>query len=446
MQILGYNIKIVALAILSFFCYYYLFYILERSNFSELLLVYTVLFASYYVSVKSYKNDFRLLISISLAIRFLGVFALPNLSQDYFRFFWDGQVMLNHLSPYLYTPIELLQKQTIFIFESNFLIEKMGSLSQNHFSNYPPLNQFLFFIGSFFAKKSIYGFVVILKLIFVVFECVTFLILYKLLKRLKMDIHKMLWYALNPLIILECFGNLHFESIMITFIALGMLLLLHNKISAAAIALGASVLLKIIPLLFIPLIWFKLPLTKRNKFTVIFTITIILGFIPFFDATLTSNYLSTMALWANKFEFNGSIYYVFRSLGSWIYGYNPIALYGKLMVLFILVFGITYAFIKKKALSPRSTFQQILILLSVYLFVSTTIHPWYLCTLIFINVFTNFKFITLWSYLVILSYSAYNVNEIKELPLLVMIEYIPVFILFSFEIMGLKLKKSHHLK
>ena len=46
----------------------------------------------------------------------------------------------------------------------------MGSLSQINFSNYPPLNQVSVLISSFLFPKSILGFVVILKLLFIGFE------------------------------------------------------------------------------------------------------------------------------------------------------------------------------------------------------------------------------------------------------------------------------------
>ena len=70
-----------------------------------------------------------------------------------------------------------------------------------------------------------------------------------------------------------------------------------------------------------------------------------------------------------------------------------------------------------------------IVLLSVYLFLSTTVHPWYLCTLIFLNVFTSYSYIIVWSYLAILSYSAYVNPEVKEQPLFLILEYVPILLL-----------------
>ena len=257
MRISGHSFYVVTYTILSCFCYYYIFYHLERSNFYELLLTFTILFWSYFITVKKCSHLFKILILSGIIFRILGVFSLPNLSQDYIRFFWDGQVMLNHISPYKYTPIELLDSLAISIFEKEFLIEAMGSLSQIHFSNYPPLNQFLFLISSFLFPKSILGFVVILKLLFIGFECITIFLGMKLLKFLKINESRILWYVLNPLVIIECFGNLHFEIVMITGIAIFLLFLFTKKYNNASFFLGLSILLKVIPLLFAPLVWLK---------------------------------------------------------------------------------------------------------------------------------------------------------------------------------------------
>ena len=444
MRISGHSFYVVAFTILSCFCYYYIFFHLERSNFYELLLTFTILFWSYFITVKKCSHLFKILILSGIIFRILGVFSLPNLSQDYIRFFWDGQVMLNHISPYKYTPIELLDSLAISIFEKEFLIEAMGSLSQIHFSNYPPLNQFLFLISSFLFPKSILGFVVILKLLFIGFECITIFLGMKLLKFLKINESRILWYVLNPLVIIECFGNLHFEIVMITGIAIFLLFLFTKKYNNASFFLGLSILLKVIPLLFAPLVWLKIPQKNRYKFPLILSLTIIIGFIPFLDTELIFNYSKTMSLWINKFEFNGSIYYIFRTLGAWFYGYNPITFYGKIMISFMLIFGLSFAYFNRTNLKPTAIIHQMIVLLSVYLFLSTTVHPWYLCTLIFLNVFTSYSYIIVWSYLAILSYSAYVNPEVKEQPLFLILEYVPVILLFTKEIIGFNFRRLHH--
>lgn len=442
----GDNKKIVALGIVSAICYWYLFYFLERENFIQLLVLYSILFWCFVKAIKDYKHLFKTLLVISFLFKLIAVFATPNLSQDFYRFIWDGRVLLNGISPYHFAPSALINQSGISIYDSDFLIDKMGSLSAMHHSNYPPLNQLFFLIANLLSPKSVFGFTVTLKLLFLIFEGLTLLFGIKLLQHLKINRSNLLWYALNPLVIIECFGNLHFESIMLFFIIASLWYLYLKKYNYAALFLGLSVLIKVIPLLFLPIFWFNIPKNKRFKFTVIFSLILFIGFAPFFNSEFLIHYTETLALWFNKFEFNGSIYYLYRLIGIWINGYNPIAIYGKFIAISLFVFGITYAYLKRNNLPSTQLIKQMLILLSLYLFVSTTIHPWYLCSLVFLNVFIKYKYVNLWSYLIILSYAAYRVPEVKEDPLFLIVEYVPVFLVFTMEFTGLNLVKLHHLK
>ena len=72
--------------------------------------------------------------------------------------------------------------------------------------------------------------------------------------------------------------------------------------------------------------------------------------------------------------------------------------------------------------------------LTFYLFVSTTVHPWYITFLVLLTVFTEYRFALLWSGLVVLSYFAYsNPDYIEHLGILAF-EYIAVFTFMIYEI------------
>ena len=70
----------------------------------------------------------------------------------------------------------------------------------------------------------------------------------------------------------------------------------------------------------------------------------------------------------------------------------------------------------------------------VYLLLSTTVHPWYLAIPLFLSVFTRFRFMLIWSLLVILSYSAYSNAQYDENLWLVALEYISVIGYFLYEL------------
>ncbi|MEO0876545.1 MAG: hypothetical protein AAFY48_18235 [Bacteroidota bacterium] len=85
------------------------------------------------------------------------------------------------------------------------------------------------------------------------------LLLIRLLRYWSLPEERVLWYALNPLIIVEVVGNLHFEGAMIFFLLLGLWALLRWKgsdnkwwLAISAVAMAMAVSSKLLPLLFFP--------------------------------------------------------------------------------------------------------------------------------------------------------------------------------------------------
>lgn len=211
--------------------------------------------------------------------------------------------------------------------------------------------------------------------------------------------------------------------------------------------MGVSVSVKLLPLLFLPLLWnyfsgktmignFKniaLNFKKLLFYYLIIGITALVSFLPYISSEFISNFSSSIALWFQKFEFNASIYYVVRWIGFQLKGYNIIETAGKVLpVIVILIIG-GIAFIRKNN-STEKLFPNMLFGVSVYFFLSTTVHPWYIATPLLLSVFTKFRFALVWSFLVILSYSAYSNAEFQEDYWLIAIEYIVVMGIFTLEI------------
>jgi len=87
----------------------------------------------------SWKKD----LYAGLILRILLIFSWPSLSQDVYRFLWDGALFAQGISPYLYTPNSIINQQELLgitLPNSGALLSAMGSLSANNFSNYPPIN------------------------------------------------------------------------------------------------------------------------------------------------------------------------------------------------------------------------------------------------------------------------------------------------------------------
>ena len=425
-------------ATISVLIYFLIAFFLERTQFSALVFCFAILFFCYYKLLKINSENLKILIFSTFAFRIIFLVSLPNLSQDFYRFIWDGRLILSGLNPYLQLPKDLILNANFFMPQAKELVFAMGELSAKHYSNYPPINQLCFAIAGFFSPNSIIGAVVVLRLIIVSADLGTLYFGQKLLKNIGLNPNKIYWYLLNPLVVLELSGNLHFEGVMLFFLVLSIYLLQKNSYKWAAFFMAISISVKLLPLLLLPILYKYLGLKKAVIFYGLTLFFCFLFFVPFLSSELIDNYSKTIGLWFTNFEFNASIYYIIRYIGQQIYGYNIIQTVGKIIPIIIILFIFFKAFFSKNK-TEIDLFNTFLIVLSIYFFTATTVHPWYIINLVFLSVFTQFKYPIYWSFVIILSYFAYSNPEFKENFYLMFIEYAVVFTMFFLEISNKKL-------
>ncbi|MDU8885146.1 glycosyltransferase 87 family protein [Yeosuana sp. MJ-SS3] len=459
----------IVFVITSALFYWSFAYDLHRADTIKLLILYVALFFLFYKLVQRLKHNFKFLAWLAFGFRVVFILAIPNLSQDFYRFIWDGRLILEGINPYLYTPESFIAKGVLPVEQAQELYDGMGTLNGSHFTNYPPLNQLCFVIAGLLAGKSILGSVVVMRLLIIAADFGTLYFSQKLLERLKLPTYHIFWYVFNPFIIIELTGNLHFEGVMIFFLIWSIYLLHLGKWQWSALLFGCSASIKLIPLLFLPvlIIWFikqnviasetrqsvsnnriatsQVPrndnwisftgMTKFLVFVTIVCLTIIVSFMPFSSIEFITNFTETTALWFNNFEFNASIFYVVRTVGYWFVSFNIIPYYGWFIavVIPILIFFLIYK--RKHKNTTLDIIITILFALSLYYFTATTVHPWYITTLLALSIFTRYKFTLAWSFIAILSYTAYSQDNYTENLWLVTLEYILVYGVFIWEVL-----------
>ncbi len=400
-------------------------YFIPSQRHDLIVLNYLVLFLLFTISYWKISNDQELKFALyaSILFRFCTLFALPVLSDDFYRFVWDGQLMSSGNNPYLSLPSELNMNPEIF----NHLN------SPDYYTVYPPVTQFFFGISSGIFPHSLMANVVLLKFFIFIFEMGSIVILYKLLKHFQLHPKNILLYALNPLVVIELCGNLHFEAAMIFFTLLMIWLLVKNKFSAAGISFAGAIAVKLNPLMLLPFLFFRMKLKNLGIFLFSSFLILFLVFLPFYTPETFENIFSSLRKYYQYFEFNGSIYNIVRWIEFQIRGWNPIDNVGKYLAGISAISILAFSAVDfRKQISTLSS--RLMFALCIYFLFSTTVHPWYITPVIALSVLTNFRFTVIWSLLISLSYLFYaDASPIIKSTIL-WLEYSIVISVFLFEL------------
>ncbi len=436
-------------------------YQIDRTQFFYLITHYGLFFCLYlavfFYSVK--KETILFYTMLGIVLRFILIFAFPNFSDDIYRFIWDGQLLVNGMNPFDHLPSYYIEQELVV---PGLTSELYGHLnSPNYFTVYPPINQLLFAIATYCSPNSFLGSSMILKSFLFLCEAGSIYLIIALLKHFQLPEKNVLLYALNPLIIFEIMGNVHFEGAMIFFLLLSIwLIALKNKLVLSAIAMACAIASKLLPLIFLPFFIWRLSIEKKasteqpttllsrwitklqtinwSKNILYFSILggVLLGlFIPLFSGAFLSNFGTSLNLYFQKFEFNASIYYLIRWLGFQYKGYNIIQTLGPALSLIVLINIIWHIFNEKEP-NWNNLFSGLLFAICLYLFLAMTVHPWYVALPIVCCLFTRFRFPILWSGLIFLTYINYSYVGYFENLWMVGIEYVLVGIFTFYEIYG----------
>ncbi len=415
--------------LISALSYFLLSYVVEREQTFALIGSFLVASAGFLVLMNQEKGNFSFLVVVGILFRIIFLLSYPELSQDFYRFIWDGHLLKLGHNPYLSSPDELMPVLGDLIPNAQKLHAGMGELSARHFSNYPPANQVLFALSAWLGGQSLLASVVVLRVIIMAADVFVLFTLREILRRLSISTHQAFWYFLNPLVIIELTGNLHFEGVMIALFAGSLMLLVKGNTLGAGLLYSLSIGLKLVPLLFLPL-FLTYP---RFRQTVVFYLVVGAGLtalvLPFSTPESAAHYGETLSLWFSNFRFNAGIFGLANSMAVDYFGARPwefIEWWGKGGAAATIIFSLFLVLHRRRRSFVQLT-QAMLVLLSFYFLISSTVHPWYLVFLVFLGVFGRLKYPLVWSVLVVLSYSAYRNPDYKEYDLLIAVEYVLLF-------------------
>jgi len=350
-----------------------------------------------------------------------------TLSDDIYRYIWDGRVQLHGINPYRHAP------------DAPQLTPLRNELHAqiNHReipTIYPPLAQ-LFFLAAAAIRQD----PATIKLGLLAFDLALCLLLVRLLALRQQDPRRVLLYAWHPLPLVEIAGSGHIDALGTFFLMLALYALVATRKKAAACALAAAFLAKLVPALLLPTFWkasgsarYKPPrdlLSIDGRLPLLcFPLLCLFGLLPYLG--VGSDIVAGLSTYLQHWHFNDLIYSTLRDLLKTI---DPAAaLHARWLCTALLLSTVYYA-IKNTADPIRAAFW----LMGAYTLLSPTLHPWYLLWVLpFMPFFCRWSWILL-AALVLLAYEVlidYSLTGIwSEKTWVKWAQYAPFYLLLAAE-------------
>lgn len=393
---------------------------------------------------------------IAILARVLMLFTTPSLSDDVYRYLWDGHVANNGVSPYA-LPIESA--------ELDYLDIPIRALANNTWmaSPYMPSAQWVFRGLNLIAPASPTS----VQIAMILFDLGAAVIIAKLLAAAGFPSHRLMLYLWNPLIIIEVAHSAHIDAWMV-FLMLGGIWFAFNQtvpnkllktnnnqqMWLSPLFMALATLTKILPVLILPVLFWHWTWKQRFLYGGL-SIGLLLpaglragwGLTGEIDGT---GLFGALRIYNSQWKFNSGInFWVTRWLNNGDgYIVTSADLRVKLVTLVIMAAVLLAVwFFAYQHQGLRSSLRLMAIPLIAYLILTPTVHPWYaLILLIFLPFLAPaqdenkyYWLITApWIYLsgtLIFSYLTYfDLTEFREVASVRNLEWIPTLALLGIAI------------
>lgn len=358
------------------------------------------------------QNQIISLIAIGILFRIILFPIGPIASDDVYRYLWDGKVQANGINPYTYAPTDEALKHL----HSELLPAKVNF--QHLKTIYPPFSQWMFLIAYLIAGESVLG----IKLLLLVSEVLTIVLIFLSLKNFKINEKYSLIYALSPLPILQFFIDAHLDGFGITLLALFFYFISKNKLLYAYFTLGFSIAAKLITIMIYPFLLKGRSIRNFLSVIIVPIVTVALLYLPY---SINGFPFESLFIFAQKWYSNGAIFTLFQK----IFSDNFIA---RLISLSLFFVSFVWLYFSEKSFKEK--IYQIFVLFFIF---SPVVHPWYLSWVALLTAL-NFR----WSGVVFIStISIANIYAMNYILLnkwemsnwFLLLEYLPVIVLLLIE-------------
>jgi hypothetical protein len=335
-------------------------------------------------------------------------------SDDIYRYLWDGKVAASGVNPFRYLPTD----PHLSHLATADLPAKVNHPDMR--TPYPPMAQALFLLSHKLFGDAAAG----LKLLLVMLDCMTLLILWRLLRGRGNALPAFALYAWSPLPILYFALDGHIDALGIPFLLLAVFFCLTRRPISGIAALGLGALAKLVPLLLVPIFLGVEKGIRRLRVLLLPVIVAALGYLLYYEPTQgVFDSLRTLGL---RWEFNGGLFSVVYFLS----GSNEIAhlVSGVMIVLFVCLVAVL----------DRPLLEKVFWGITGILLFSPVVHPWYLtwlAALLALRWSTSVFVLLALSFIPNIVVYQYRISgQWNDQPVLLLLEYVPVLLLLAREI------------
>ena len=238
--------------------------------FLELVVVQSVIYVAVaWLSLRG--SDSRSILVLGLVFaalfRLAIIFSPPYLSDDIYRYIWDGRVQAAGINPYRYIPAEepLAQLRDENIYPHINRRETVRTI-------YPPIGQAAFFLVTRFSESVTW-----MKAAMVGFEAVAIWAIVQLLSSFGFARQRVLIYAWHPLAVWEFAGSGHADALAIAFIALALLARRKNAETLTGVLIACATCVKLFPVVLFPALYLR----RSWKMPLAFVATVLIAYLPY---------------------------------------------------------------------------------------------------------------------------------------------------------------------
>jgi len=325
------------------------------------------------------------ILCFALFFRLLFLFRLPDLSDDIYRYLWDGLQMLHGNNPYAAAPFDARPFDNL----SASLLAKI-----NHpgvVTIYPPFAQIVFAAGAAVSHNFI-----CFKVPMVILDLGICSLLCMILPFMNLPASRAILYAWHPLPIVEIAGSGHVDGVGILLFFLAIYVLLqkparddaghdyhqwpsfmarqYTKPLLAGIIFALAVLIKFIPLIYLP----ALLLVTANPLTfgLAFLATSLLIALPF-TPDLTHMF-TTLSTYLQNWEFSNFAFRMLRNLLS--SGNQARIILSCLFICCLIAFTVSFRMKSRGCDTQQKLLQFMNALYGItfgFLLLTPALHPWY---------------------------------------------------------------------